>query len=124
MAGPLSNSSTGGGFVPAGAPIEYLALLYRRAYIVAPGAGPKPFHYKWVMDKLPDEVVAGWMSTCLTCCISVMSWRTRHRLTCRGGLPLLDCAPNSGQKSNWASFRPSPEQEPPKSLLLGIGVMT
>jgi hypothetical protein len=25
---------------------------------------------------------------------------------------------------DWASSRPSPEQEPPKSLLLGIGVMT
>ncbi|MCI44843.1 hypothetical protein A2U01_0066082, partial [Trifolium medium] len=28
------------------------------------------------------------------------------------------------QERNWAILWPSPEQEPPKSLLLGIGVMT
>ncbi|PNX55484.1 hypothetical protein L195_g049113, partial [Trifolium pratense] len=38
---------------------------------------------------------------------------TRHWLTCRGGLPLLGCAPNVGQKSDWASFWPSPEQAAP-----------
>ncbi|PNY17804.1 hypothetical protein L195_g014556, partial [Trifolium pratense] len=35
MAGPLSSSSIGGGFVPAGTP------MLKRAYIVVPGAGPK-----------------------------------------------------------------------------------
>jgi hypothetical protein len=28
------------------------------------------------------------------------------------------------QSTDWAISRPSPEQEPPKSLLLGIGAMT
>jgi hypothetical protein len=32
-------------------------------------------------------------------------------------------APHVEQDVDWASSRPSPEQEPPKSLLLGIGVM-
>jgi hypothetical protein len=33
-------------------------------------------------------------------------------------------APCVEQGVDWASSRPSPEQEPPKSLLLVIGVMT